>query len=289
MDIVELGLLYDAEVEGPKAHVTYSLTSMGCPVGPMIEQQIREVVAEPRRRRGRRDGADVGAALEPGADVRRRQVHPRLRLAARNRLSRADSTFGELRTRLSAGARARFLRTLLAMGEKVRSAAVGAPGGDEGATLAPVAAHRARLQPDRRVDADEGAGRPRRGAQARRRRLPARGRAPDPPLGLLRYPEDDLAELAAGLQVLVRRGGLREREDAVDDRLGAAARDEVVDGPEVLLRPHRRADDGELLPPDAVEVGRRVRAARGAADGDAPARARRPGARSSRSPRRRAR
>jgi metal-sulfur cluster biosynthetic enzyme len=44
MDIVELGLLYEAEVEGPKVHVTYSLTSMGCPVGPMIEQQIREVV-----------------------------------------------------------------------------------------------------------------------------------------------------------------------------------------------------------------------------------------------------
>ena len=44
MDIVELGLLYDAEVEGSKVHVTYSLTSMGCPVGPLIEQQIREVV-----------------------------------------------------------------------------------------------------------------------------------------------------------------------------------------------------------------------------------------------------
>ena len=44
MDIVELGLLYEAEVDGPKVHVTYSLTSMGCPVGPMIEQQIREVV-----------------------------------------------------------------------------------------------------------------------------------------------------------------------------------------------------------------------------------------------------
>lgn len=45
MDIVELGLLYDVEVEGPKVHVTYSLTSMGCPVGPMIEQQMVEVVA----------------------------------------------------------------------------------------------------------------------------------------------------------------------------------------------------------------------------------------------------
>ncbi len=44
MDIVELGLLYDAEVEGQKVHITYSLTSMGCPVGPLIEQQITEVV-----------------------------------------------------------------------------------------------------------------------------------------------------------------------------------------------------------------------------------------------------
>ena len=44
MDIVELGLLYDVKVDGPKVQVEYTLTSMGCPVGPMIEQQIREVV-----------------------------------------------------------------------------------------------------------------------------------------------------------------------------------------------------------------------------------------------------
>ena len=46
MDIVELGLVYDVEVEGPKVHVTYSLTSMGCPVGPLIEQQIAETVSD---------------------------------------------------------------------------------------------------------------------------------------------------------------------------------------------------------------------------------------------------
>ena len=46
MDIVELGLLYDVAVEGSNVHVTYSLTPMGCPVGPMIEQQITETVAE---------------------------------------------------------------------------------------------------------------------------------------------------------------------------------------------------------------------------------------------------
>jgi len=46
MDIVELGLLYDVAVEGADVHVTYSLTSMGCPVGPLLEQQITETVAE---------------------------------------------------------------------------------------------------------------------------------------------------------------------------------------------------------------------------------------------------
>lgn len=45
MDIVELGLVYDAEIQDEgTVKVTYSLTSMGCPVGPMIEQQIAEVV-----------------------------------------------------------------------------------------------------------------------------------------------------------------------------------------------------------------------------------------------------
>jgi metal-sulfur cluster biosynthetic enzyme len=44
MDIVELGLLYDAEVQGPRVKVSYSLTSMGCPAGPLIQQNIEEVV-----------------------------------------------------------------------------------------------------------------------------------------------------------------------------------------------------------------------------------------------------
>jgi metal-sulfur cluster biosynthetic enzyme len=44
MDIVELGLLYDAEVQGPRVKVLYSLTSMGCPAGPLIQQNIEEVV-----------------------------------------------------------------------------------------------------------------------------------------------------------------------------------------------------------------------------------------------------
>ncbi len=44
MDIVELGLLYGVEVEEEKVKVTYSLTSMGCPAGPMIHEGIADVL-----------------------------------------------------------------------------------------------------------------------------------------------------------------------------------------------------------------------------------------------------
>jgi len=43
MDIVELGLLYDVEVEGPKVTVIHTLTSMGFPVGPMIQENIDQI------------------------------------------------------------------------------------------------------------------------------------------------------------------------------------------------------------------------------------------------------
>jgi metal-sulfur cluster biosynthetic enzyme len=44
MDIVELGLLYDVEVDGPRVKVIHTLTSMGCPVGPMIQENVDQVV-----------------------------------------------------------------------------------------------------------------------------------------------------------------------------------------------------------------------------------------------------
>jgi metal-sulfur cluster biosynthetic enzyme len=46
MDIVELGLFYDAEIEGQNVKVLYTLTSMGCPAGPMIQEDIDRVVQE---------------------------------------------------------------------------------------------------------------------------------------------------------------------------------------------------------------------------------------------------
>jgi metal-sulfur cluster biosynthetic enzyme len=44
MDIVDLGLLYEVEVEDSKAKVLYSLTSMGCPAGPLIAEDIDRAV-----------------------------------------------------------------------------------------------------------------------------------------------------------------------------------------------------------------------------------------------------
>jgi metal-sulfur cluster biosynthetic enzyme len=44
MDIVELGLLYDVEVDAANVKVAYSLTSMGCPAGAMIQEGIYEAV-----------------------------------------------------------------------------------------------------------------------------------------------------------------------------------------------------------------------------------------------------
>jgi metal-sulfur cluster biosynthetic enzyme len=46
LDIVELGLLYDVQIAGGEVTVSYGLTSMGCPAGPLIQEQILEAVRE---------------------------------------------------------------------------------------------------------------------------------------------------------------------------------------------------------------------------------------------------
>jgi metal-sulfur cluster biosynthetic enzyme len=46
LDFVELGLVYDVEVEGPTVRITYTLTSPGCPIGPQVSEQMEEFVGE---------------------------------------------------------------------------------------------------------------------------------------------------------------------------------------------------------------------------------------------------
>ena len=46
LDFVELGLIYDIEVEGQDVFVTFTLTSPGCPIGPQVSEQIEEFVSE---------------------------------------------------------------------------------------------------------------------------------------------------------------------------------------------------------------------------------------------------
>ncbi len=46
LDFVELGLIYGVEISGADVHVTFTLTSPGCPIGPQVAEQIEEFVTE---------------------------------------------------------------------------------------------------------------------------------------------------------------------------------------------------------------------------------------------------
>ena len=46
LDFVELVLIYGVEVQGGDVHVTFTLTTPGCPIGPQVNEQIEEFVGE---------------------------------------------------------------------------------------------------------------------------------------------------------------------------------------------------------------------------------------------------
>ena len=46
LDFVELGLVYDIEVDDGTVAITFTLTSPGCPIGPQVSEQMREFVGE---------------------------------------------------------------------------------------------------------------------------------------------------------------------------------------------------------------------------------------------------
>jgi metal-sulfur cluster biosynthetic enzyme len=46
LDFMELGLVYEVEVEDEEVFITFTLTSPGCPIGPQVSEQMEEYVAE---------------------------------------------------------------------------------------------------------------------------------------------------------------------------------------------------------------------------------------------------
>ena len=46
LDFVELGLIYGIDVSGDHVHVTFTLTTPACPIGPQVSEQIEEFVSE---------------------------------------------------------------------------------------------------------------------------------------------------------------------------------------------------------------------------------------------------
>lgn len=46
LDFVELGLIYDVQIDGGRVKITYTLTTPGCPIGPQVSEQIDEFVGD---------------------------------------------------------------------------------------------------------------------------------------------------------------------------------------------------------------------------------------------------
>src|SRR6266511_4355694 len=61
INIVDLGLVYSVKIEDGVVHIEYTLTTMGCPIGPLIEQQMQQLLATVPGV----DGVDAEMVLRP--------------------------------------------------------------------------------------------------------------------------------------------------------------------------------------------------------------------------------
>jgi metal-sulfur cluster biosynthetic enzyme len=46
LDFVSLGLVYEVEIEDRDVHITFTLTTPACPIGPQVTEQMKEFVGE---------------------------------------------------------------------------------------------------------------------------------------------------------------------------------------------------------------------------------------------------
>jgi len=46
LDFVSLGLVYDVNIEADDVHVTFTLTTPACPIGPQVSEQMIEFVGD---------------------------------------------------------------------------------------------------------------------------------------------------------------------------------------------------------------------------------------------------
>ena len=82
VNIVDLGLIYDVEVNNDNVAVKMTLTAPGCGMGTMIAADAKAENYGARRRRRRHRRSRLGSTLEPEHDSRRGQTAPRHRLSA---------------------------------------------------------------------------------------------------------------------------------------------------------------------------------------------------------------
>ena len=45
INIVDLGLVYGLDIQENSVHITYTLTTMGCPIGPLIEAEMKQFLS----------------------------------------------------------------------------------------------------------------------------------------------------------------------------------------------------------------------------------------------------
>ncbi len=82
LDFVELGLVYEVEVEDGDVTVTFTLTSPGCPIGPQVSEQMKEYVGELEGVYCGSSDDDVLAPVDAGSDERGREVRTGLLIGA---------------------------------------------------------------------------------------------------------------------------------------------------------------------------------------------------------------